>query len=217
MTQSFPLSNDVAKEEARRRTLLDISQEIIALHDARQDAEDDGDAARVAAIDRDLQVYLRAELAHKVDSVRNFIREQEHAAELYKAEAATLALKAKRAAETVERVKGFVLGIMQALNIPKYQGATHWIRKQANGGIKPLEIVQPDLVPDRFKLFTICLTHSQYSTLCDLLRSQKIPVPPCIAEAEREPDNQAIRAALERGEGVPGCRLLERGEHLRYD
>lgn len=212
-----PAERDEMQAPAPRRTLLEISHEIIAMHDARQDAEDDGDAARVAAIDQELQVYLRAELAHKVDSVRNFIREQEHAAELYKAEAATLALKAKRAAETVERVKGFVLGIMQALNIPKYQGATHWIRKQANGGIKPLEIAQPDLVPDRYMLFTVCLTYDQYSRLCELLRSQQIAVPPCISEAEREPDNEAIRKALERGEGVPGCRLQERGEHLRYD
>lgn len=214
MTQSFPLSNEVEKQAVRRRTLLDISQEIIALHDARQDAEDDGDAARVAAIDQELQVYLRAELAHKVDGVRNYIREQEHAAEFYKAEAATLALKAKRAGETVERVKGYVLGIMQALGIPKYQGATHWIRKQANGGIKPLEIAQPELVPAPFHRATVTMS-------VPLLRRimKDLTEVDCreVYKTTTEPDSGAIRAALERGEGVPGCRLLERGEHLRYD
>lgn len=208
--ETTPLANT----PARRRTLLDISQEIIALHDARQDAEDDGDAAAVAAIDQELQVYLKAELAHKVDSVRNFIREQEAAAEFYKKEAADLLLKAKRATETVERVKGFVLGIMQALNIPKYQGSLHWIRKQPNGGIKPLDIAQPDLVPDRYKLYNVRMTYAAYDFIRRLCANadQALYV---LDDAKTEPDPKAIRAALERGEGVPGCRLQERGEHIR--
>lgn len=213
MTQFFPLSNEVEKQAVRRRTLLDISQEIIALHDARQDAEDDGDAALVEKLDLKLMLYLKAELAHKVDSVRNFLREQEHAEEFYKAEAATLALKATRAGETVERVKGYVLGIMQALGIPKYQGDTHYIRRQGNGGIRPLEIAQPELVPDKYKLITVKMSMQLWRELGNARKG--VPVGDCVGLPE--PDNAAIREALERGEGVPGCRLLERGEHLRMD
>lgn len=206
-----PTSTEV---QPRRRTLLDISQEIIALHEGRQDAEDDGDAARVAAIDQELQVYLKAELSHKVDSVRNFIREQENAAEFYAEEARELLHKAKRSRETVERVKGFVLGIMQALNIPKYHGVTHWIRKQANGGIKPLEIAQPELVPAPFQRATVTMS-------VPLLRRilKDLTEVDCreVYKTTTELDPGAIRAALERGEGVPGCRLQERGEQLRMD
>ena len=38
----------------------------------------------------------------------------------------------------------------------------------------------------------------------------------CLA-GERTAMPDRIRAALEGGEGVPGCRLLERGEHVRVD
>lgn len=171
-------------------------------------AEEDGDAAAVEQIDQQLQQYLKAELSTKVDSVRNYIREQENAARIYGAEAEDLRYKAQRAIAAADRVKAFVLGLMQAFEIQKYRGELHWIRRQKNGGVVPVEIVQPDLVPEKYQRISVTVP---------LLWWRSVGLPPRWSELVPEPDPAAIRAALEAGEGVPGCRLQTRGEHLRMD
>ena len=189
---------------APRRSLYDISVTIVGLHELREQAEYEGDAARVTEIDGQLKQYLSNELPAKIDSVRNYIRWQENEAEVRAEEAKNQEVLAGRAEANVERMKGMLLWCLQQLGQTKLEGALHWVRRQGNGGLRPLNIRQPELVPDEYRLVAIRMPLDkwrQYGDHCELVRT--------------ELNNDEIRAALERGEGVPGCELGERGEHVR--
>ena len=95
---------------APRRSLYDISVTIVGLHELREQAEYEGDAARVTEIDGQLKQYLSNELPAKIDSVRNYIRWQENEAEVRAEEAKNQEVLAGRAEANVERMKGMLLG-----------------------------------------------------------------------------------------------------------
>ena len=85
------------------------------------------------------------------------------------------------------------------------------MRRQGNGGLRPLNIRQPELVPDEYRLVAIRMPLDKWRQYGDHLADIGID-----CELVRtELNNDEIRAALERGEGVPGCELGERGEHVR--
>ena len=196
---------------APRRSLYDISVAIVGLHELREQAEYEGDAARVAEIDGQLKQYLSNELPAKIDSVRNYIRWQENEAEVRAEEAKNQAVLAGRAEANVERMKGMLLWCLQQLGQTKLEGALHWVRRQGNGGLRPLKIRQPELVPDEYLLVTIRMPLDKWRQYGDHLADIGID-----CELVRtELNDDEIRAALERGEGVPGCELGERGEHVR--
>ena len=196
---------------APRRSLYDISVTIVGLHELREQAEYEGDAARVTEIDGQLKQYLSNELPAKIDSVRNYIRWQENEAEVRAEEAKNQEVLAGRAEANVERMKGMLLWCLQQLGQTKLEGALHWVRRQGNGGLRPLKIRQPELVPDEYLLVTIRMPLDKWRQYGDHLADIGID-----CELVRtELDNDEICAALERGEGVPGCELGERGEHVR--
>jgi hypothetical protein len=196
---------------APRRSLYDISVAIVGLHELREQAEYEGDAARVTEIDGQLKQYLSNELPAKIDSVRNYIRWQENEAAVRAEEAKNQAVLAGRAEANVERMKGMLLWCLQQLGQTKLEGALHWVRRQGNGGLRPLNIRQPELVPDEYRLVAIRMPLDKWRQYGDHLADIGID-----CELVRtELDNGEIRAALERGEGVPGCELGERGEHVR--
>jgi Siphovirus Gp157 len=192
---------------APRRSLYDISVAIVGLHEQREQAEYEGDAARVTEIDGQLKQYLSNELPAKIDSVRNYIRWQENEAKVRAEEAKNQAVLAGRAQDNVARMKDLLLWCLQQLGQTKLEGALHWVRRQGNGGLKPLNIRQPELVPENFKVVTVELRMTEWGKVLDQVRVLKVSPP--------EPHSGLIRAALERGEGVPGCELGDRGEHVR--
>ena len=196
---------------APRRSLYDISVAIVGLHELREQAEYAGDAARVTEIDGQLKQYLSNELPAKIDSVRNYIRWQENEAEVRAEEAKNQAVLAGRAEANVERMKGMLLWCLQQLGQTKLEGALHWVRRQGNGGLRPLNIRQPELVPDEYRLVAIRMPLDKWRQYGDHLADIGIDC----ELVQTELDNGEIRAALERGEGVPGCELGERGEHVR--
>jgi hypothetical protein len=90
----------------------------------------------------------------------------------------------------------------------KLEGKYNTLAIQNNGGVRPLTIAQPDMVPEDYLVTHVpinvsCLNYLNKITGLDLRGTTP------------EPWTKAIREALERGEGVPGCRLEERGRHLR--
>ena len=192
-------------EATQRHSLFDISAEILRLHDERETAIDNGDEEAVKELDLELQAYLKEQLPAKVDGIRGYIRSQEVAANIHRIEAQHQLDLAKRAEGNVARIKEFCLQVMQHFDVQKYTGKLHWIRRQENGGVAPLEIAQPELVPEHLKIVTVKMSWPEWKSVTF---GEAIAI---------EPDKIRIRAALERGEGVPGCRLLERGEHVRVD
>jgi hypothetical protein len=206
-TKTYPSS-----VPAPRRSLYDITSDILRFHELREQAEYEGDSEAVALIDAQLKQFLQQELPAKVDGIRNYIRWQENEAQVRQEEAKEQAILAGRAQDNIERMKEVLLWCMQQLGKTKLEGALHWIRRQGNGGLKPLIIRQPELVPLGLLKTTVTLdTHLWRSIVRELLEGEDR----CVYRVDTVPNNEAIRAALERGEGVPGCELGERGEHVR--
>lgn len=195
------------KTPAPRGSLYEMTAEILALHQQRENAEYDGDSVEVERLDKALQVYLHEALPAKVDGIRGYIREQELAADIHAEEAEVHAALAKRAKGNVERVKAMCLEVMQHFGQQIYKGALHTIRRCANGGVRPMVIRQPELVPDDKQVVIVTLQLSEWGKVLDQVMVVAVKPP--------EPHPGLIRSALERGEGVPGCELVERGEHVR--
>jgi hypothetical protein len=126
-------------------------------------------------------------VARKAEATAWVVRELEARVEARRAAALALEEAAEREERAAERIRAYVLQAMQEAGVPRLAGETCEWRRQRNGGKVPLvvEAAAPEL-PDAF------------------VRTKVVT----------EPDREAIRAALERGEDVPGCRLGERGERL---
>lgn len=200
-------------------SLYEISTEIQALHFQRESAELDGNTELVEKLDGELKLYLQEKLPAKVDGVRGYIRAQENSEAVHKAEAELHHQMAKAARSNIERIKGYVLGVMQAAGAQKLTGALHWIRRQANGGVRAVEVRQPELLSPEYLKISVTLSVEQWAQVGAWLGKynggldmwhQIIP-----QLKDPQPHSTAIRIALERGEGVPGCVLVERGEHVR--
>lgn len=90
------------------------------------------------------------------------------------------------------------------------------LRRQNNGGALVVDVVQPELVPDAMQRVTVSMPLDLWRDVCHTTDFETlISLGQVVKESKPEPDLTAIREALERGEGVPGCVLKERGEHLR--
>ncbi len=85
------------------------------------------------------------------------------------------------------------------------------LRRQANGGVLAVDVVQPDMIPPALQRLTVRISVADWNALMRTPQSGLIEA----HVSEAEPDKEAIRAVLESGGGVPGCRLKERGESLR--
>jgi Siphovirus Gp157 len=206
---------------ARGSSLYDITAEVLVLHQRYEFAVEEGDSAQMAAIEAELKRYLHEALPAKVDGIRAYIRSEENAVDVHKAEAAYHAAKAKQAAANVERVKAMCLEVMQHFGQKLYKGALHTIRRCGNGGVKPLVIRQPELLANYMMAVTVTVRLDAWLDIM-AMAAAAAPNTTTLLElqeitrcAKPHPDAIRIRSALERGEGVPGCELVERGEHVR--
>jgi hypothetical protein len=199
---------------SRRNSLYDISAEIMALAQQREFAEEEGDAREVERIDGELMRYLNENLPAKVDSIRGYLMAQGNAAEVHKAEAQYHIDQARRANDNIKRVKQMCVEVMTHFGHHVYRGVLHSIRRVANGGVRPLVIRQPELVPIEFEAYAMRMNGRAHRYMIQLCAGapQALAV---LDSATHVPDTAMIRAALERGESVPGCELGERGEHVR--
>jgi hypothetical protein len=126
-------------------------------------------------------------VARKAEATAWVVRELEARANARRNAAKELTEAAKREEKACERIREYVLLAMREAGVPRMAGETCEWRRGKNGGLVPLVIdVQVAELPEAFVRTKISL----------------------------EPDKDAIRAALERGDDVPGCRLGERGERL---
>jgi Siphovirus Gp157 len=99
------------------------------------------------------------------------------------AEMKRLAARKDRLVRQRERLEGYVIGVLTAAGVKKFDGFTSTLTAQANPASVVIEVAA--MLPAEF------------------LRQPK-PMPP-----DPAPDKVAIKAALGRGEFVPGCRLAQ--------
>lgn len=225
-------------------SLFAIEESLALLAETREAAEADGDTAAVEQCDKALAEYLDKSAA-KVDSYAALIHRSRAEAQTCADEIERLTARFKRTTAFVDRLRANALEVMQRFNVKELRSPTNTLRRQANGGMQPLETDQA--VPMGLRKVTIMMTGDCYLWLLSLLQGDSHPKHPLLMGAMEAatdaPDAQRIRVALaqqvrcpeckgevvttgncrcERCDGtghvaqtVPGAKLLARGEHVR--
>jgi hypothetical protein len=148
-----------------------------------------------------------------------------------------------------EMLRENILAAMRTLNAKVLEGSNgRKLRRQNNGGVVPVEVVQPELVPESLSSVTWRLPASlarllvnnwdakEYAEDFERLGNtnfepnltairkeleRRVPCPQCGGKGERQvaiDDPFPCETCGGTGEissGVPGCRLGDRGEHVR--
>lgn len=128
---------------------------------------------------------LRCDHATKIEGCCRAIKNFEAEETALKAESDRLRKRAATADAAKDRLKAYVKGNMEALSIDKMEAGLFKVRLQANS-TSPLDITVPlDTLPEELLRVTV------------------------------EPNNEAIRAALAKGQVIEGVQLGRRGRHLR--
>ena len=199
---SHELNKALSAPPAPRQTLYEMTSEILQLHTLRENAEYEGDSLEVERLDAELRRYLHETLPGKVDGIRGYVREQENAERVHAAEAELQTQLAKQARGNVARVKAMCLEVMQHFGQKVYKGALHTIRRCGNGGLRPVEIRQPELLPAAFKIVRLEAPLNIWLQIKSEDWSRPLPLrewPPVpltgIRESEPEPNTALCRAA----------------------
>jgi Siphovirus Gp157 len=199
-------------------SLFQIESDLAQLCEERDRADGDGDGEAVAVLDGLIKDYLSRE-ATKIDSGAALIRSDTAAAKMLREEAERLLGRAKAFEARAERIKRAWCEAMAAQGIKELKSPHATIRRQGNGGLRPLEIEE---APQQYTDITVVFSYRQWCWVRELIgaftgssEGMVIACARSMEAGESEPQSARIRAALERGEEVPGCKLGERGEHLR--
>lgn len=170
--------------------------------------------------DKAIRAYVVQEIKENPNSIHQWMLESKARQEDLKQEKKRLdGLLAQEEGE-YDRAKTIVLETLQEIGETKL-AVRGTLRRQPNGGVQPVEIGREDLVPAAFIKQTVTLTAEWWKAIGrELGRTNGglqlwYVLSDAIERAKSEPDKEAIREALLRDEGVPGCRLAERGEHIR--
>lgn len=182
-------------------SLYIIEDSLQQLAEARATAEDEGDSAAIAEIDKALSEYLTCEVA-KVTSYVGLIRSREDTVEACERELARIKAMRDQAQADIDRLKSNALTVMQRFGIKQMKAMPGGgLRRQGNGGLQPLDIpAWPKDGSGQFKM----------------QRDTGLPLLPGLPVIRfYVPNTEAIREALRRGEQIAGVKLLERGEQVR--
>lgn len=169
------------------RTLLSIADDVLALS-RLIDSIDGGELdADVAAVLDEWFKEVEGDETEKIDGYAALIRETKLTAAARREEADRLGKLAAADEAKAKRLTDRLRLYLEMTGRTRLETTRYKVALCLNGGKLPL--VMPDNI---LELLNGAWTKVRY-----------------------EPDAEAIRAALEAGQAVPGCRLGERGRHLR--
>ena len=169
------------------QSLMQISQDMLALDDLIAECGGDVSDPRVAEAIDAWVAELQGNMSGKVDGYAALITEMERRAEVRLAESARLAARARVDENAAKFLMMRLKTAMDFHGLKKIETDRFTVSVVNNGGKAPVVIDDPHAVP--------------------LPMTRTIP-------ARVEPDKDRIRQALENGEAVPGCTLGERGTRL---
>jgi hypothetical protein len=170
------------------RTLLDITDDFQALDELLAEAGGDITEPSVQRYIEQLIDQLDQDFLTKVDNYAALISELEARAQHRKDEAKRLDALAKSDANSATFLKQRLKTVLEQRGTKKLETPRYRLSVAGNGGKLPVEIhVDASDLPEQY---------------------QKV---------KRDPDTDAIREALQKGEEVQGCALGERGKHLRIN
>lgn len=118
----------------------------------------------------------------KATAVSFAIRNLESAAEQIKQAETAMAERRKQMEQRAEKIKSYLQSSMALAGVRKIETPHFSITIKTNPA--SVEIIQPELIPDEF---------------------MRVPPPP-----QAQPDKKAIKQAIEDGQIVPGCVLLNK-------
>lgn len=175
----------ITTNEAPKRTLFAISDDLVAIRDLMLECGGDiSNEQTAAAVDGWLK-ELNTDLEGKVDAYCGLIREMELTAVALQAERDRLDARIKTNENAVKSLKARLKMAMEALQRPKIEATKFTVRIQANGGKVPVDVVDEASIPDEF-------FEMQPKLVLD-----------------------KVREALEAGKTVSGAALKSRGSSLR--
>lgn len=194
-----------AWEDARQQQSDDLENGLDVLASSSED--------RVREIEVDLDRYIQREV-EKVDNIAGAIRHFQRMETLAKEESARLAARAAQAKAIADHIKERTIAVMEQMEKKVIPGQYNTLSIQGNGGVRPVNVRQPELVPDEFMLVTVRMDRETFHDFANQFVGNFSVV------GDAEPDKAAIRYCLQGGDGqwtdgVPGCILEDRGKHLR--
>jgi len=168
------------------RTLYDITADMREIDNLLTTLDGDISDPAVEEAITEWIAEMDVDLRGKVDGYASYVSELFAKAEARKKEAKRLSTLAKYNENAAKRLKERLLWALQERGINKVETPRYVVNVQAAGGKLALDVQVPgEQLPPRFQKVTVA------------------------------PDNDAIRAALDAGEEVEGCNLMERGVSLR--
>lgn len=172
------------------KTGLEISKEMLDLQALLDSDNIDFDNPQVQELICSWAQALDEERISKTDNICALIRNLLNRASFRKEEADRLHNRAKVDENHARSLKNYLRFLMETWGMQRMETPRFSLAISGNGGKCPLEIAPefvstPEMLPERFQVKRIDI------------------------------DKEAIRAELEAGKKIPGCRLLERGESLR--
>jgi hypothetical protein len=191
--------------EAELAELLELREEMVAAGELPES---------IAATDKQIEAYCSAEVA-KVDRIAGAIRACERNYATIQHEMVRLEERARAWVARRDRIKDAALRAMQARGIKSLETPENKLTVCGNGGVEPLEFTG-EPVPQEYCYVTVKMPASSVRELMNLSKADIFKGTwNCRTDDPGEPRTDAIRAALQRGESVPGARLKERGSHLK--
>lgn len=171
--------------------------------------------AEIETCDKLIRAYVSKEV-QKVDSCANLILDLKARVSIHRQEADRLYMLAKSEESTRDRVEELILAVMDEFQEKRLYGRAYDLVAVGNGGVQPLKIAQPEMVPLPYRRHMVRLTHEQANELYKMAYARP-DIQRALVDSEKtcEPDNSAIREAMQRHEGVPGCWLEPRGKNLQ--
>jgi Siphovirus Gp157 len=189
-------------------TLFDIERGLHDLMDRWQEAETPEEMQQA-----ELAIRAVAELeVRKVDNVRKYLRFCAQMAAAAKQEAQQQKNRQGAWEARRDRLKAFCYEVMMSFGLRKLEGQTGTLSIRGNGGLQPLTITDPALVPDDLADITVTMSTQLWPVLLDLAhdvaamhhdRSLKADLE-AIKIGPRTPSNERIREAL--AKPCPACK-----------
>lgn len=167
-------------------TLYEITEDLRAIDALLYEAGGDVSDETVLAAIESWIAEMDNDLKNKVDGYASYISELLAKATARKAEAKRMADLARANENAAKRLKERLLWAFQERGLDKVETPRFVVSVAKNGGKAPLDIqVAGEQLPPRFQKVTV------------------------------DADKEAIRKAIESGEDVDGCVLMQRGVSLR--
>lgn len=243
------MANNPAEISTQRRTFYDIADDLATYQETLAMLEGENPGAwpngHLAASKQEVMARIEAigqELAGKAEAIAAVVNRQKSEILLLKGDEQRIHDRRVAMERSADWLKSYVLGVMQANDQTLIRTPKASIRIQRNGGVDPMEMKYPALVPDEYCRFTMQLSYRAYSHICaanphfvgredvritrevnqDLVRATLLEdCPDCggkgmkVSVAEGIADLPCVVCEGSGKKLVPGANLTERGVHLR--